>query len=99
MQPEVSFSTTSLKNLKWFGQELTELWKEKSNYKETVFIYLVIDPKYQCDLQGHMIFYMTSKLFGLSSSLWSNFDSFQRIIREISAIESIKTSFARPEVT
>ena len=38
MQPEVPFSTTAVKNLKWFGQELTELWKKKSNDKERVFI-------------------------------------------------------------
>ena len=91
-QPEVPFSITTVKHLKWFGQELTEWWKEKSNDKERIFIYLAIDPKCQGDLPGHMIFYMTSKLYGLSSSLWSNFDWIQRIIREISAIESIKTS-------
>ena len=34
MQPEVPFSTTTVKNLKWFGQELTELYKEKSNDKK-----------------------------------------------------------------
>ena len=92
MQPGVPFSTTTVKNFKWFGKELTDLSKEKSNDKERIFIYLAIDPKCQGDLQGHMIFYMTSKLYGLSSSLWSNCDSIQRIIREISAIESIKTS-------
>ena len=92
MQPEVPFSTTTVKKLKWFGKELTELWKENSNDKERIFIYLAIDLKCQGDLQGHMMFYMTSKLYGLSSSLWSNFDSIQRIIREISAIESIKAS-------
>ena len=92
MQPEVPFSTTTVKILKWFGKELTELWKENSNDKKRLFIYLAIDPKCQGDLQGHMIFYITSKLYRLSSSLWSNFDSIQRIIREISAIESIKTS-------
>ena len=92
MQQEVPFSTTTVKNLKWFVQELTELWKEKSNDKERIFIYLAIDPKCQGDLQGHLLFYMTSKLYGLSSSLWSNFDSIQRLIRAISAIEIIKTS-------
>ena len=61
MQPEVPFSTNTVKNLKWFGKELTELWKEKSNDKERIFIYLAIDSKCQGDLQGHMIFYMTSK--------------------------------------
>ena len=40
MQPEVPFSTTTVENLKWFGQELTELWKDKSNDKEKIFIYL-----------------------------------------------------------
>ena len=92
MQPEVFFSTTTVKNLKWFGQELTELWKEKSNDKERLFIYLAIDPKCQGDLHDHMIFYMTSKLYGLSRSLWPIWDSIQRIIREISAIESIMAS-------
>ena len=92
MQPEVPFSTTTVKNLKWFGRELTELWKEKSNDKERWFIYLAIDPKCQGDLQSHMIFYMTSKLYGLSRSLWPICDSIQHILREISAIESIMTS-------
>ena len=59
MQPEVPFSTTAVEKLKWFDQKLTELWKEKSNEKERIFIYLAIDPKGQGDLQGHMIFYMT----------------------------------------
>ena len=92
MQPEVPFSTTNVKNLKWFGQELTELWKEKSNDKGRMLIFLAIDPKCQGDLQGHMIFYMTPKLYGLSRSLWPICDSIQRIIRDISAIESIMTS-------
>ena len=56
MLSEVPFSTTTVKNLKLFGQELTELWKEKSNNKERIFILLAIDPKCQGDLQGHMIF-------------------------------------------
>ena len=43
MQPEVPFSTTTVKILKWFGQELMEVWKEKSNNKERIFIYLAID--------------------------------------------------------
>ena len=81
MQPEVPFSTTTVKKLKWFGKELTELWKENSNDKERIFIYLAIDPKCQGNLQGHVIFHMTSKLYGLSSSLWSNFYSIQRIIK------------------
>ena len=92
MQPEVPFSTTTFKNLKWFGQELTEFWKEKSNDKERIFIYLPIDPKCQGDLKGHMLFYMTPKLYGLSRSLWPVCDSIQRIIGEVSAIVSIMTS-------
>ena len=36
MQPEVSFSTTTVENLKWFGHELTELWNDKSNNKERI---------------------------------------------------------------
>ena len=37
--------------------------------KKRIFIYLAIDPKGQGDLQGHMIFYITYKLYGLSRSL------------------------------
>ena len=92
MQTEVPFSTTNVKNLKWFGQDLTELWKEKSNNKGRILIFLAIDPKCQGDLQGHMIFYMTPQLYGLSRSLWLICDSIQRITGEISAIESIMTS-------
>ena len=92
MQPEVPFSTTNVKNLKWFGQELTELWKEKSNDKGRILILLAIDHKCQGDLQGHIIFYMTPKLNGLSRSLWLICDSIQHIIGEIFAIESIMTS-------
>ena len=91
VQPEVPFSTTAVENLKWFDQKLTELWKEKSNEKKRIFIYLAIDPKGQGDLQGHMIFYITYKLYGLSRSLWPICDSIQRIIREISAIKSLMT--------
>ena len=50
MQPEVPFSTAAVENLKWFDQKLTELWQEKSNEKERIFIYLAIDPKGQGDL-------------------------------------------------
>ena len=79
---------------------MTKLWKEKSNEKERIFIYLTIDPKGQNDVQGHMIFLMTFKLNGLSRFLWPICDSIQRIIREISAIESLNdVMFARPEVT
>ena len=81
MQPEVPFLTTTVEKLKWFGQELTKLWKEKSNEKERIFIYLAIDPKGQCDLQGHMIFYLTYKLYGLSRFLWPICGSIQRIYR------------------
>ena len=73
-------------------KELTKLWTAKPNDKERICVYLVIDPKGQGDLQDHMIFYMTYKLHGLSWSLWPISDSIQRIIREISAIESIMTS-------
>ena len=94
LQPVVPFSTTTVEKSKWFGQELTELWKEKSHEKERIFIYFAIDPKGQGDLQGHeghMIFYMTYKLYGVSRSLWPICDSIQRIIREIYAIEILKT--------
>ena len=74
MQPEIPFSTTCVKNLKWFGQELTELFKEKSNDKERLFIYGAIDPKCQGDLQDHMIFYMTSKLRGVFDKFEDNID-------------------------
>ena len=93
MQPEVPFSTTTVKDLKWFGRELTELWKEKSNDKGRIFIFLAIDPKCQGDLQGYMIFYMTPKLYGLSRSIWPICYSIQHIIGEISANESIMTSY------
>ena len=92
MQPEVPFSTTTVKKLKWFGQELTELWKEKSNDKGRIFIFLAINPKCQGDLEGQMIFHMTPKLYGQSRSLWPICGSIQRIIGEISAIENIMTS-------
>ena len=38
---------------------------EKSNDRERIYIELADDPKCQGDLQGHMIFYMTSKSHGL----------------------------------
>ena len=78
MQPEVPFSTTTVENLKWFGQELTEFWIDKSNNKERICIYLAIDPKGQRDLQCHMMFDMTSMSYGLPRSLWTNCDSIQR---------------------
>ena len=92
MQREVPFLTTTVEKLKWFGQELTKLWNEKPNVKERVIIYLVIDPKGQGDLQGHMIFYMTYKLMDYQDLSDQICDSIQRIIREISAIESLMTS-------
>ena len=92
MHPEVSFLKTTVKNLKWFCQELTESWKEKSNDKGRIFIFLAIDPKCQGDLQGHILSYMTQKLYGLSRYLWPICDSIERIIGEISAIESILMS-------
>ena len=74
MQPEVPFSTTTVENLKWFGQELRELWKDKSNGKEKIFINFAIDPKAQRDLQGDMKFYMTSKSHGYPISVRPNCD-------------------------
>ena len=93
LQTEVLFSTTTLENLKWFGKQLRELWIDKSNDYERICIYLAIDPKGQRDLQCHMIFYMTSKSYGLPISLWPNCDLIQRKIRKIFAIETLVTSF------
>ena len=95
MKPEVSFLTTTVDNLKLFGQELTELWIYKSNDKERIWVYLAIGLKGQRVLQCHMIFYMISKQYGLLRSIWPTFASIQRIIREISAIESLMTSCLR----
>ena len=36
--------------------ELEELWMDKSNDKERIFIDLAIDPKCQGDLQRHIMF-------------------------------------------
>ena len=33
-QPEVRLSTTTFEMLKWFGQELTELWMDKPKEKK-----------------------------------------------------------------
>ena len=63
--------------------------------KEIIYIDLALDHKGQVDLQGHMIFYMTSKSNGLPKSLWPNFGSNWRKIREISAIENLMTSCMR----
>ena len=38
-QPEVRVSTTAVENLKWLGQELTELWMDKPNDKERIYKY------------------------------------------------------------
>ena len=45
MQPEVPFSTTTVDNLEWFVQELTEMWKDKSNDKEEYSFTLLLIPK------------------------------------------------------
>ena len=41
----------------YMDQELTDLWKDKSNKNERIFINLAIDPNDQGDLQGQMIFF------------------------------------------
>ena len=65
---------------------------EKSNDGERIYIELADDPKCQGDLQGHMIFYMTSKSHGLPIPLLTNCGSIQSKIRKISAIETLMTS-------
>ena len=55
-KPEVSFSTTIVGNFKWRDQECEQLWMDKSNDKERIFIDLAIDPKCQGDLQGQIMF-------------------------------------------
>ena len=89
------FSTTTIENTMWLGQEFAEVWIDKSNNKEKISIDFALDPKVQGDLQGHMILYMTSKSHGLPRSLWPNCDSIWRKIREISAIERLMTSCLR----
>ena len=42
---------------------------DKSNDKDRICIYLAIGPKVQGDLHCHMIFYMTTKSYGLLRSL------------------------------
>ena len=100
MQQEVPFSTTTFKKMKWFGKELTELWKENSNDKERIFIYLAIDPKCQGDLQGHMIFlYDLKVIWTIEISLikfWLNPTYNKRDIRNWKHKDVM---FARPEVT
>ena len=41
--PEVPLPTATLENFEWFGQELTELWIDKSNNKDRVCIFIDID--------------------------------------------------------
>ena len=65
--------------------------KIKRKWKNIHIPYSTIEPKGQCDLQGPMIF-LIFKLYGFSRSLRPICDSIQRIIREISAIESLMTS-------
>ena len=81
MQPEVPFSKTTDKKLKWFGQELTELWKEKSNDKGRIFIFLAINPKCQGDLEGQMIFYMTQSYMDYQD-LSDQFVAQSKVIKE-----------------
>ena len=38
-QPEVILSTNTVENLKWFGQELKELWMDKQYNKERIYMY------------------------------------------------------------
>ena len=38
-QTEVPLSTTTVKNLKWLGQELTEKWMDKLNDKERIYMH------------------------------------------------------------
>ena len=95
MQQDVSSSTTTVDNLKLFGQELTELWIYKCNDEQRIWIYLAIDPKGQRDLQCQMIFYIISKSYGLLRSIRPIIDSIQRKRREISAIECLMTSCLR----
>ena len=45
MQPEVSFLTTSVEKLKWFGQELTKLWKKNQTKKKEYSYTLQLTPK------------------------------------------------------
>ena len=38
LQPEVPLTTTTVEHLKWFGQELTDLWIDKSNNRENMHL-------------------------------------------------------------
>ena len=38
-QPEVRLSTTTFEIVKWFGQELTELWMDKPKDKERIYMH------------------------------------------------------------
>ena len=91
MQPEVPLTTTTVENLKWFGQELTS-YELTNQTIERIIINHAIDPKGQRDLQCHIIFYMTTKCHGLPRPLWPNCGSIQRQLRQIFAIECIMTS-------
>ena len=77
LQPEVPLTTTTVENLKWFGQELTS-YELTNQWIERLIIYHTIDPKGQRDLQCHIIFYMTTKSEGLPRPLWPNCGSIQR---------------------
>ena len=74
--------------------------KEKSNDKETLFIYLAIDPKCQGDLQDHMIFYMTLKVIWTIEISVTNLGlnpTYNK--RDIRNWKHTDVMFARPEVT
>ena len=87
-RPQLKTWSDSVKNL--WSYELTN-----QTIKERICINLSIEPKCQGDLQGHMIFYMTSKAHGPPRSLWPTCDAIWPKIREISAVESLMTSCMR----
>ena len=92
MQPEVAFFNNHRWKIKVIWSRIDGVMKGeiKRNIKN---IHSPCNwPKRSRWLQGYMIFYMTYKLYGLSRSFGPICDSIQRIIREISAIESLKTS-------
>ena len=95
MQPEVPFLTTTVDKLKWFDQELTKFWK-KNQTKQKFFPFsffltqkVKVTFKVTCNFVWpiSVIWYYSIVLF-----LWRICDSIQRIIREISAIDSLMTS-------
>ena len=49
LQPEVPLTTTTVEDLKWFGQELTS-YEVTNQTIERIIIYHAIDPKGQRDL-------------------------------------------------